>query len=156
MMPGMLHLVAGLLAPLCIAVFLCATLSVELFGSETDVARGKSLIVTPGLWVLVPVLAATGASGTWLSRFRGGQLLARKKQRMKFIAANGLLILVPCALALEQWAGTGQFHLGFVLFQGLELLAGTANLGLLLANARDGLRVSGRLPGLLRSGGGGK
>jgi hypothetical protein len=43
------HLIAGLLAPLCIASFFLATLLTELFGSHAAVAQLKALIVTPGL-----------------------------------------------------------------------------------------------------------
>ena len=80
------HLVAGLLAPLCIATFFVASLGVELFGSHAAVAQVKSLIVTPGLWILVPAIAAAGGSGMFLGRTRKGRLADAKKKRMPFIA----------------------------------------------------------------------
>ena len=63
---------------------------------------------------------------------------------MPFIAANGVLILVPCAIFLNRSAVAGTFDTTFYLVQGLEFLAGATNLGLMGLNIRDGLRMSGR------------
>ena len=59
-MPNVAHRIAGILAMLCIATFFVSTLAVELFGSHAAVAQAKSLIVMPGLWILIPAMAATG------------------------------------------------------------------------------------------------
>jgi hypothetical protein len=139
------HLVAGLLAPLCIATFFVASLGVELFGSHAAVAQVKSLIVTPGLWILVPAIAAAGGSGMFLGRTRKGRLADAKKKRMPFIAANGLLVLLPCAIVLDRWAAAGTFDTAFHALQGVELIAGAINLTLMGLNVRDGLRMTGRL-----------
>lgn len=144
-MPKRAHLVAGLLAPLCIATFFFSTIVTELFGSPAAVAQLKSLIVTPGLWVLIPTLAATGGSGLFLARSRRGRLLDSKKKRMPFIAANGLLVLVPCAIFLNRWAAAGTFDATFYVVQAIELLAGATNLTLMGMNLRDGLRLAGHL-----------
>jgi succinate dehydrogenase/fumarate reductase cytochrome b subunit len=144
-MPRHLHRIAGLLAMFCIATFLTATVLTELFGSPDAVAGLKSLIVTPGLWILIPALAATGGSGMFLGRTRRGRLVDAKKQRMPFIAANGLMVLLPCALVLDRWAGAGAFDARFYAVQALELLAGAVNLTLMGLNVRDGLRLAGRL-----------
>jgi hypothetical protein len=144
-MPKLAHLVAGILAPLCIATFFLSTIVVELFGSLAAVAQLKSLIVTPGLWILIPTLAATGGSGMFLARSRRGRLVDVKKRRMLFIAANGLLVLVPCAVLLNRWASAGAFDTTFYFVQALELLAGATNLTLMGMNLRDGLRLTGRL-----------
>jgi hypothetical protein len=64
---------------------------------------------------------------------------------MPFIAANGLLVLLPCAILLDRRAGAGGFDAVFYAVQGIELLAGAANLALMTLNVRDGLRLSGRL-----------
>jgi hypothetical protein len=137
------HLAAGLTATLTIAVFFGATVISELFGSYEAIASVKSLIVMPGLFILVPALAATGGSGFALARSRQGRLVDAKKRRMPFIAANGLLVLLPCAIVLDRWAGAGNFTAAFYLVQGVELLAGAANLILMALNIRDGLRLSG-------------
>ena len=144
-MPKRAHLIAGILAPLCIATFFLATILTELLGSHAAVAQLKALIVTPGLWILIPALAATGGSGLFLSKSRQGRLVDAKKKRMPFIAANGLLVLVPCALVLERWAAAGSFDASFYAVQAIELLAGATNLTLMGMNLRDGLRLAGKL-----------
>jgi hypothetical protein len=144
-MPKQAHFVAGLLATLTIASFFLGTIIVELFGSHESVATVKALIVMPGLLILVPAIAATGGSGFFLSRPRQGRLVETKKKRMPFIAANGLLVLIPCAIFLNRSAAAGAFDTTFYWVQGLQLLAGAANLTLMGSNIRDGLRVSGRV-----------
>jgi len=144
-MPKLAHLTAGLLAPLCIATFFLSTVLTELFGSHAAVAQLKSLIVTPGLWIMVPLMAAAGGSGMFLARSRKGRLVDAKKKRMPFIAANGLLVLVPCAIVLNRWAAAGSFDTTFYVVQAIELVAGATNLALMGLNARDGLRMAGRL-----------
>ena len=143
-MPKQAHFTAGLLATLTIATFFLSTVIVELFGSLEAVATVKALIVMPGLFILVPAIAATGGSGFFLSKSHQGRLVETKKKRMPIIAANGLLVLVPCAIFLDRWAAAGTFDDTFYLVQGLELLAGAANLTLMGMNMRDGLKMSGR------------
>ena len=144
-MPRRVHLIAGILAPLCLVSFFLSTLLVELFGSQASVAQLKALIVTPGLWIMIPAIAAAGGSGLVLSQSRKGRLVDAKKKRMPFIAANGLLVLVPCAIALNRWAAAGSFDTAFYAVQAVELIAGAANFVLMGLNARDGLRMAGRL-----------
>jgi len=144
-MPKRVHLVAGILAPLCIATFFLATIGVELFGSHEAVAQLKSLIVTPGLWILVPAIAVAGGSGMFLGRSRKGRWVDAKRKRMPFIAANGLLVLLPCAIVLDRWAAVGRFDTTFYIVQAIELLAAATNLMLMGLNVRDGLRMAGRL-----------
>jgi hypothetical protein len=144
-MPKRAHFIAGLLAPLCIATFFLSTILTELFGSHAAVAQLKSLIVTPGLWIMVPLMAAAGGSGMFLARSRKGRLVDVKKKRMPFIAANGLLVLVPSAIVLSRWASAGTFDISFYVVQAIELIAGATNLTLMGLNARDGLRMAGRL-----------
>lgn len=141
------HLVAGILASLCIATFFLSTILTELFGSYAAVAQLKSLIVMPGLWIMVPLMAAVGGSGMFLAKSRKGRLVDAKKKRMPIIAANGLLVLVPCAIVLNRWAAAGSFDTTFYLVQAIELIAGATNLTLMGLNARDGMRMAGRLRG---------
>ncbi len=144
-MSGRVHLIAGILALLCIASFFVSTLVTELFGTHAAVAQLKAIIVNPGLWIMVPLMAAAGGSGMVIAKSRQGRLVAAKKKRMPFIAANGLLVLVPCAIALNHWAAAGSFGPAFYGVQAIELIAGAANLVLMGFNARDGLRLAGRL-----------
>lgn len=86
-MPKQVHFITGLLATLTIATFFLSTVLVELFGTPDSVATVKALIVMPGLFILVPAIAATGGSGFFLSKSRQGRLVETKKKRMPFIAA---------------------------------------------------------------------
>lgn len=134
-----------MLALFCIATFFLSTILVETMGARQSIAQLKHLIVSPGLWVLIPTMVLAGASGMLLSRSRQGRLVGSKKKRMPFISANGLLVLVPCAIALNVWAATGRFDTWFYIVQFIELIAGAVNLTLMGLNVRDGLRLSGRL-----------
>ena len=81
----------------------------------------------------------------FLGKSRRGRLVDAKKKRMPFIAANGLLVLVPCAIFLNRWAAAGSFDATFYVVQAIELIAGPINLALMGLNVRDGLRMTGRL-----------
>jgi len=142
--PKKIHLIAGMLATLTIATFFLSTLGTELFGTHETVAMVKAWIVMPGLFILVPAIAATGGSGMFLSKSRQGRLVDAKKKRMPFIAANGLLVMIPCAIVLNRWAAAGTFDTTFYVVQALELLVGAVNLTLMGMNIRDGIKMSGR------------
>lgn len=135
-----LHALAGSIALLTIAAFWTSTLVAELFLSGVAVARVKVGILY-GMLLLVPALVATAGSGFLLTGKRSGAVVAAKKKRMPFIAANGLLVLVPAAFFLEGRAAAADFDRCFYAVQALELLAGAANLSLLGLNLRDGLRL---------------
>lgn len=140
-----IHLVAGTIATATIATFFLSTILVEVFGSPEAVGRLKTLIVMPGLLILVPAIAAAGGSGFLMSKSRRGRLIDAKKKRMPYIAANGFLVLVPCAIVLARWAVAGRFDTTFYAVQAIELLAGATNLALMGLNIRDGSRLSRRL-----------
>ncbi|OQW92008.1 MAG: hypothetical protein BWK78_02975, partial [Thiotrichaceae bacterium IS1] len=65
-------------------------------------------------------------------------------KRMPFIAANGMLILLPAAIMLNLWAAAGTFDTTFYVVQALELIVGPINLTLMGLSIRDGLRLTGR------------
>ena len=64
---------------------------------------------------------------------------------MPFIAANGFLILVPAAFYLESKASSEAFDIRFCRVQGVELIAGAANLVMMGMNIRDGLMMTGHV-----------
>ena len=139
-----IHRLAASIAILCIATFLLVTILVEIFGTSETIAMVKSLIVWPGLFVLVPAIAVSGGSGFALAKARKGKLVQLKKKRTPFIGANGIFVLIPCAVSLDLWASAGAFDAHFYVVQAIELLAGAVNLILMGMNMRDGLRISGR------------
>jgi hypothetical protein len=138
-----LHALAGAAALTIVAVFWTATVWSELSGDGAAIAAVKRSILW-GMLGLIPAMAATGASGFVLSRGWHDPLVSRKLTRMKVAGANGILILAPCAFFLAARAGRGEFDTAFYAVQTVELIAGLGQLGLLLLNARDGLRLSGR------------
>lgn len=138
------HAPAGVLAALLIAAFLSATIVVELFGPPQAIAQVKGLILL-GLLVLVPALALAGGSGVAMVGLAPRGPAARKLRRMRIIAPNGLLVLLPAAVFLARKAQAQDFDAAFYAVQALELAAGLINLLLLGANIVDGLRMSGRL-----------
>ncbi len=139
-----IHPIAAMIATLCIALFFTSSLLVELFGSHELIAKVKHLIVAPGLFILVPAIAISGATGFALAKNRKGRLVEGKKKRMPIIGLNGVLILLPCAIILDQWASSGSFDTKFYMVQGLELVAGAINLTLMSRNIKDGWKLSGR------------
>jgi hypothetical protein len=139
-----IHPIAGGIALLMILTFWLSTAWSELFANVAVVTAVKTLIPW-GFLILIPALAAVGGSGVLLSKKRRGPLVATKQKRMPFIAANGILILIPSALYLSFKAQAGAFDTGFYAVQALELGAGAVNIALLGLNMRDGLRMAGKL-----------
>lgn len=139
-----LHPVAGTLAILTIATFWLSTALTELFASEATVAAVKTAIPW-GFLLLIPALAAAGGSGFGLAKGRQAGLIGAKIKRMPWIAANGLLVLIPSALFLASKAKAAEFDASFYAVQALELAAGAANITLLGLNMRDGFKMKGRL-----------
>ena len=142
-MNKVIHPVAGALALLIIATFWLSTALTELFASKAIVTAVKTAIPW-GFLLLVPALAAGGGSGLALAKGRRAGLIGAKIKRMPFIAANGLLILIPSALFLASKARAGEFDASFYAVQALELVAGATNIGLLGLNMGDGLKMNGR------------
>ena len=142
----LLHPIAGSIAFLVILTFWLATIGSELSGSVAAIVAVKCAIPW-GLLLLVPALIATGASGFRLAGSSADPRILAKKRRMPIIAANGLLVLVPAAFYLAALAGRAVFDTSFYVVQTIELIAGAVNLVLMGRNIRDGLLLTGRLPG---------
>jgi hypothetical protein len=140
-----LHAVSSMLAILIIGTFLTTTLLAELSQNTTLIAAVKQAIAY-GLAVLVPTMAAVGLSGTRLAGASTAPVIQRKRRRMAVIAANGLFILVPCALVLAWLATAGNFGPMFYVVQGIELIAGAVNMTLLVLNARLGMAMARKAP----------
>lgn len=137
------HGLAGTTAFLIILGFWTTTAWSELFADLATVTAVKQAIAW-GLLLLVPILAATGLSGVRLAGAATSSTIAAKRRRMPLIAANGVLVLVPCAVTLAVLSARGDFGPAFQAVQAVELLAGAVNLALIGRNIRDGLRLAGR------------
>ena len=138
-----IHAIAGFLALSTVAGFWLSTVISEIFLSPGTVTWVKQTVLY-GMLVLIPAMAATGASGFALARARRGRLVERKRRRMIFIAVNGVLILLPSAFFLAGRSSLGQFDSAFYTVQAVELTLGLLQLYLLGSNVRDGLRLRRR------------
>jgi hypothetical protein len=143
-MINIIHPVAGALAILTITTFWLSTAVAELFASQAIVVSVKTAIPW-GFLLLIPALMAAAGSGFALTKGRRGGLVDAKIKRMRVIAANGILVLIPSALFLASKARAAEFDPGFYAVQALELAAGAVNIALLGLNMRDGLKMKGWL-----------
>jgi len=132
-----IHATAGVIGFLTILTFWSSTVISELFTAHETIAVVKTLVLQ-GMLILIPAMIIAGASGMNLGQKRRDPLTAAKKKRMPFIAANGLLILVPAAIYLQSKAVSGRFDTLFYAVQAIELVAGSTNLTLMGLNIRDG------------------
>jgi len=140
---GKVHLVAATTGLMLIAVFWTSTIVVELSADAAAVAALKQAILW-GMLVLIPAMAAAGATGFRLGGGSRAPVILAKQRRMIAIAANGLVVLVPSALFLAAKARAGQLDTAFYTVQMIELLAGAANLSLMGLNMRDGFALTKR------------
>ncbi|MBN8631399.1 MAG: hypothetical protein J0L76_11140 [Rhodobacterales bacterium] len=136
-----LHKLSGAVAFLTIASFWTSTVVAELLLDRAAIVAVKTSVPW-GFLILVPAMALAGATGMRLARGRKAGILGAKRKRMPFIAANGLLVLIPSALFLAAKAGEGAFDTSFQVVQAIELIAGAANILLLGLNIRDGRRMT--------------
>lgn len=138
-----IHPIAGVIGFLTILTFWTSTVYTELFGTHATIATAKGMILS-GMFILVPAMVVVGASGMSMGSRRKDAPARAKKKRMPFIAANGLLILLPLAFYLESKASIGAFDTTFYILQAIELIAGATNLFLMGLSIRDGRTMGNR------------
>ncbi len=140
-MHKIIHAVAGTGALLLVSTFWLSTVVSEFMSSEASVVAVKAAILR-GLPIMVLFIAAVGGSGPSLAdRARAGRIGAKPRQ-MPFIAASGLLVLIPCAVVLAWRAIAGQFDATFYAVQTVELAAGAVNITFQGLNMRDGIAMA--------------
>ena len=144
MMIKLTHRLASLVGLTILLLFSFSSLTAELMGNVATIVLVKRTIVS-GLFVLIPVMAAAGLTGRIIAGERQGKLFKTKMRRMGIVAANGLFILIPCALILNRLAAADDFGTWFYTLQTLEFLAGGVNIGLMALNGYSGLLLAGRL-----------
>jgi hypothetical protein len=113
--------------------------------TEAAVIEVKRSIVYYGLVPFVLLMAITGGSGNFLTKNRQNKIVQSKMRRMKILALNGFLVMIPSALFLHHKASLGEFDHIFYSVQVLELAVGLLQLYLLSRNFREGLILSGKL-----------
>ena len=135
-----IHAAAGAVALITVSAFWLSTATVELLGDTAAITMVKNSVLV-GMAVLIPAMIIAGASGFSLGKGWKSPVVARKKWRMRIIAANGLLVLMPSAFLLSSLATAGRFDSLFTIVQAIELVAGATNIALLSLNMRDGLSL---------------
>src|SRR5215469_14021068 len=98
-----IHLTAAIAAVALITIFLAASAAAELAGSAPAVRLLRHAVLA-GLIPLVASLVLTALTGRRLAGGRRSTALRRKQRRLQAAATVGLLILIPCALILNQLA----------------------------------------------------
>ena len=141
----MIHGLAGGFAILTIATFWTSSFVSEVFLTEAAVIEVKRSIVYYGLVPFVILMAMTGGTGNFLTKNRQNKIIQSKIRRMKVLALNGFLVMIPSALFLHHKASLGEFDRIFYSVQVLELAVGLLQLFLLSRNFREGLVLSGKL-----------
>jgi hypothetical protein len=131
------HLAAAVGALVLITTFLVSSAVTELIGTTGDVHLVRQWIVS-GLPVLIGCLAAVALSGRRLARNSRAAVIRRKQRRMRIVAAAGIVMLVPCALILDDLTASASAGGVVTALEIAELLAGALNLTLLILNFRDG------------------
>ncbi|WP_460273245.1 hypothetical protein [Celeribacter sp. ULVN23_4] len=138
-----LHALFGAAGLLIIAANWSSTVITLIMGDKYVIAMTK-LTIAWGLLALIPMLILAGVSGNRLSQKMRGPVIAAKQRRMKIIAFNGVVVLLPSALVLVPLAMQGQGGAIYYTIQMIELIAGATNLTLLSLNMRDGIRLGRR------------
>ncbi|MGD1894226.1 MAG: hypothetical protein ACFB15_26975 [Cyclobacteriaceae bacterium] len=138
------HLIATAIAVLTISTFFTSSLIAEILGQEPIIRTVKIgiLYALPLLAVAMITLAVTGNKLAGNSRHPE---VLRKQHRMKFITANGMM-LVTLAVFLYYQATYQTINTVFLGAQLVELALGFTNLVLIGLNIKAGLKLAARKP----------
>lgn len=138
-----IHAASGIAAIVIISLFWTATVTSELALGWNAVVAVKTMVLA-AIPILIAAMATAGLTGARLAGTSSASVIVRKRRRMMIIALNGLFVLVPSAVFLAWKAHAGFPDVGFYTMQVLELVAGAVNVSLLVANARDGRRMTAK------------
>jgi len=143
-MKGKLHAIAGVSGFFLVATFWISTAASALSGNPETIVLAQSLIFK-GMFLLLPALAAAGASGMSMLGERTEQLGLTKQKRGPIAFMTGLLVLLPSTAILTFWASASEIAPLFYGIQAVELVALTVCLVMIGLNIRDGLALRGRI-----------
>ncbi|MHB8295368.1 MAG: hypothetical protein ACYDH5_12235 [Acidimicrobiales bacterium] len=137
------HLAGAIGATGIVGAFLVSSVVTELAGGPAGTRLLHHTVVL-GLPFLAACLATAGVTGRRLAGRSRSALVRRKQRRLQAAAAVGLLVLVPCALALDRLAARPATGYLFYGLEATEIVFGALNLSLLILNFRDGRRMRSR------------
>ncbi|SEH33401.1 hypothetical protein [Magnetospirillum fulvum] len=110
-----------------------------LFADREMLAFIKEVVVWT-LFLLTPLTMLTAGTGLILGRARPGPITDRKRRRLRLIVAIGIVILLPATLVLDAMVQSDSYDATlFLVFQGIELVAGLVLLTLMGISVRDGI-----------------
>ena len=147
-----LNALSSVLSLLTILIFFTGSIASGLFGDKPFVTNVK-IAIFYGIWFLLPAIATAGITGNRLgnsvrelkrenNKKHLGYLITNKQKRMAFIAANGLLVLIPASVFLKTAAVAGHLDTIIYIVQSIELVAGFTNIALMTLDINDGLSLS--------------
>jgi len=136
------HLLATAIAVLAISTFFASSLIAEILGQEPIIQTVKTGILY-ALPLLVSAMITLAVTGNRLAGSSRHPEVLRKQLRMKFITANGM-ILVMLAIFLYYQANYRAIDAVFLGAQLAELTLGFINLVLIGLNIKAGLELSTR------------
>lgn len=137
------HILGTIIAFLTIITFFSFSLVAEIIGDHQliKIVKTNILYLLPILIIVMPMLVVSGKKLAGKSR---SPLVLKKLKRMKFITANGI-ILISLAIYLYIHANYKTINTSFLIAQITELLFGFTNLTLIGLNIKTGLKLSGKL-----------
>lgn len=136
----LVHIIAAMIAFLTIVSFFGFSLLAEIMGNNEFIIKVKTTILYC-LPILIIAMPAVAVSGNKLAGKSEHPLVLAKAKRMKFIAANGF-ILIGLAIYLYYHATNEPIDQTFLMVQVVELAFGFTNLMLMGLNIRDGFALS--------------
>jgi hypothetical protein len=135
-----IHKVAGTMALLVILTFFLFSLYAELVGDHELIKTVKTGIIE-GITLLFLIMPATVITGRKLAGQINSPINNRKLKRMKFIAADAL-ILITLAIVLYYRAINGKIDNTFLAIQIVEFTFGLLNVVFLSLMICDGKRLA--------------
>lgn len=135
-----IHKIAGTAALVVILIFFASSLYAEITGDHQTIKAVKTAVLF-GLIILFVIMPVTVITGRKLARQATSNVVVRKQNRMKFIAANAA-ILVALAITLYCRAVNNQIDQIFVIIQVAEFTFGLLNAVFLIRMIRDGRILS--------------
>ena len=134
-----LQRIAEILAISTILIFFLTSLYAEVTGNPNTILSVKTFIIfaIPLMLIFMPTIAITGKKMIKLS---DSQLLKNKANRIKWIALNGIGLMI-LAVVLYLRAKNHQIDATFMVLQLMEFCFGIINISILSLMIRDSFRI---------------
>jgi hypothetical protein len=136
------HRAISTLSLITVALFLVATVVVEVVGSESDILSVRRWIL--GLFVIFAAfIAGAVISGRTLAGRSSAPRLRAKLRRSQAVGVIAAVVFLPCAILLRRFADDGDSGVANGVVLAIELISMFAMLMLSGLNFREGLALRG-------------